>query len=202
MRRIGGLLCMWMFAMLTACSTVPQKPATSAQAPAGHGTVLVRVTANSLKKMFSFSLEARPSGSKGAQQGIFFAGWGMQSEGYWTVVEDHLDKGQLVALQIPAGSYEFYRFHAQTATIAGTKSITPNPYFSVPFNVSPGETVYLGEVYFQFNDRSRPYLRTDLGDTFFAISIRDNRAKDLKEATGKIAGLDKSAVVIRLLKQP
>ena len=90
--------------LLAACNTIPQQSASGQTPPPGQGTVWVRVTANGLPKMFKFHLEARPQGSQITRAGLFFVGWGPQSDGYWTVVDDHLDKGQLVGLQVPAGA--------------------------------------------------------------------------------------------------
>lgn len=196
LRYFLGFVAALSLATLMGCAQVPTKPPTGPTADAGHGIVLVRITSAGLQKMYAFVAKARPVG--GHEQ-IFFSGWDMKSDGYWTVVADHLDKGQLVALQVPAGEYEFFNFQATSVVLGGTKTSTPTKTFSYRFTVVPGETTYLGELHFKFNDHTNVFSGKPGADMPLKISVRDTHVRDYPEAMKKIPGLTAEQIVVRLL---
>jgi len=194
---LAGLTSTALLGTLSGCA-MPVKAPTTATPQAGHGTVLVRITSVGLKKMYAFVVKARPVGSR---EQIFLSGWGTQSEGYWTVVGDHLEKGQLVALEIAAGDYEMFSFQATSQTLAGPKTSTPTENFSYPFKVISGEVVYLGELYFKFDDKTNAATGSPGQNVPLKISVQENRARDFRDALKKVPGLKPDQITVRLLRR-
>lgn len=57
---------------------------------------------------------------------------------------DRHTKGELFAVELPAGVYEFYRWHVGS----GMTSIEPTDPFSIRFRVVPGRATYIGNFHF------------------------------------------------------
>lgn len=71
---------------------------------------------------------------------------------------------RLVAIELPAGSYEIHRWSA----LMGAKRAEPTESFSVPFAVVPGRATYLGNIHIEFGTARRATVLT-----------RDMSARDL-----------------------
>lgn len=55
-------------------------------------------------------------------------------------------RGNVFVMPMPAGNYEFYSFRLHYADTFGEKNWTSVEEFSIPFNVVPGEALYIGEI--------------------------------------------------------
>lgn len=185
----------WLVASsLAGCSTPVRAPA-GAMPAAGHGTVLVRPSMVGLINVSGFGLLARPVGREGT---IEFNGWSLSSDGYWTQTRAADVKGQLVAAQLPAGSYEFFSFVALNSAGLATGTTRPTQAFSYPFQVRAGEVSYLGEFRMRF-EQSRLPTAGSSSNVPYRVELRDNRAQDFAAASKLVADLRPEQITVRLL---
>lgn len=181
---------------LAGCAIPATAKAPASAVPvAGQGTVLVRVSMVGLVNMNGFGVLARPVGK---EETIEFNGWSLASEGYWTKTGTQDVKGQLVAAQLPAGSYEFFSFIALNSSglaMGTAKNVKP---FSYPFEVRQGEVTYLGEFHLKFEPKRvpKPGSSTDLS---FQVLLRDNRTQDFLDAKKLIPDIRSDQIAVRLL---
>ena len=183
-------------ALLVGCAIPATSKAPAGAVPAaGQGTVLVRVSMVGLINMNGFGVLAR---AVGKEESIEFNGWSLASEGYWTKTGTQDVKGQLVAAQLPAGSYEFYSFIALNSAglaMGTTKATKP---FSYPFQVRAGEVTYLGEFQMKFEQNRLPKAGSS-SEIPFRVLLRDNRAQDFVDVKKRIPDLQPEQIVVRLL---
>ncbi|KAB7742577.1 hypothetical protein F2P47_00095 [Parvibaculum sedimenti] len=93
-------------------------------------------------------------------------------------IEGGADKGDLFAVEVPAGDYEIVRWAASS----GYAHMGSAEDFSIHFHVEPGKAVYLGNFYFEEADR---FGATTTG---MIMDYRDRAERDMKVFVKKYPG--------------
>lgn len=192
---------------LTGCvATAPVASPDPGDDAQPQNRVLIRVSAEGLKYLNRFALLVRPV--KGGEP-LQIQGWGMGSSGYWSGYYDEVEKGELVAVSLPAGDYEIYSFVAMASGWGSPRAVTLEKGFPSPFSfrLNEGETLYLGNLLVRFSgDSGVSSVRIGTAKIEGQRSIpyepiaRDTRTRDFKELESRFPGLKPDQVKVRLLK--
>jgi hypothetical protein len=191
--------------LLSGCvATAPVAPSGSSDGGRPGDKVLMRVSAQGLKYLNSFSLLVRPL--KGGET-VKIQGWGMGSKGYWSTYYDEVEKGELVAFSLPAGDYEIYSFVATASAWGSPRTVSPEKNFSIPFRVQSGETAYLGNLFMRFQGdtgvaaaRIGTVVIDGQRKMAFEPIARDTRLQDFEEMKTLFPDLKPELLTVRLLK--
>jgi hypothetical protein len=186
-------------ASISGCvTTSPRADSQNASVSVDKGLVFVRVSIEGLKYADGLTVLARPTGGGDTTK---FRGWSVSSDGYWSTYYDEAEKGELVAMPLPPGEYEFFSIAASAGGMGGVRVFNSTKDFSYRFRVQAGEYVYLGNLLTR--------VKADSGVTPSAGSktvvgiehiTRDTRARDLKEIEKRFPGVAPDKILVRLLK--
>lgn len=205
---LPGLLAALLF--FPGCATPPTASSpTGSTVESGMGTVVARVSLEGLKYVTAFTVVSRPAGS-GAKpsEGTSFIGWNMGSDGWFTRSYDAEEKGQMVAVQLPAGEHEFFSYFLVAQDWGGVQSTyTPTQPFAFRFRVEPGKAVYVGNFHVQFLGERKAAVdkgESDMpmGSKRFAIkrTVRDTRARDFADLPKRYPTLDPQRIEVSLAR--
>jgi hypothetical protein len=102
-------------------------------------------------------------------------------------------KGKTFDLQLRPGKYEIYQVYMSSDTGTVSTGFSAREPFSVPFSVSRGETLYLGQFLHRGTWGKNRFGMKVPADSYFLLS--DESARDIPLLKRRIAGLDEGSVI-------
>jgi hypothetical protein len=179
-------------------TTTPRVDSLAANVSSDKGLVFVRVSIEGLKYVDGLNALARPIGGRDVTK---FRGWSMSSDGYWSSYYNEVEKGELVAMSLPPGEYEFFSLTASAGGLGGIRVFNSPNDFSHRFRVQAGESVYLGNLLTRvMGDSGITPLAGSKAKLGVEHILRDTRARDFKEIGSRFPELTLDKVTVRLLK--
>ncbi len=110
-------------------------------------------------------------------------------------IHEEARKGAVVALELPAGRYEFYNIQLYSSSGISETSYSRGreDLFSVPFSVESGEIKYLGDVRIDYSFGTNFIGMKGVNGGSFSFSDRFD--EDYEYIRKKLAGIEKESVV-------
>jgi len=168
--------------LATACATKSVKSDYVPASESGKGVVSGSITYDGHYAGYRVWYRQIPEG----ESGFFEWGKGKILIPYFPSgdFEDQDVKGAIFAAELPAGTYELYRWSVE----CGAARITPTQPFSVRFTVEPGRAVYTGNFHF--------VETANLGLTVTAVDVTysDAHERDLNKLKSKYPGFGRTPV--------
>ncbi len=178
------LLLVWMTFILAACTSVESIPNNFVLNPLSDKGILVSsVTYHGTYSGYSIlfrRIDDNQFKELTIGTGTAFLPPGMLD---WDIKQRGL-RGNVFAVELPAGDYEFFSWRVAS----GYSHVRPQNDFSIPFSITPGNAVYLGN--FKFERKS------GLGGTIIAVDVqyRDESNRDIGILQKKYNGIESSTV--------
>lgn len=197
--RCFALTFVLILASLEGCASTGAARGAASAAEPDNGTIIVRPTFQGFKYVSAYSLLVRKAGTK--EDGFPLKSWSVASDGYWARYYDDIERGELVALSIPAGEYEIHGWSIIAGGWGGLRTSTAKDRLAYRFRVEAGKAVYLGNLHVA--------MTADTGITPAAFtvskyqatsSVRDMRARDFAELPALELGIVQERVEVRLLR--
>lgn len=195
------------FGSLQGCMATGAGAVAELKSEPGKGLLLIRVSCEGLKYITVCGMPVRRAGTTDLPMSL--RGWYPMHEEYWSRFYDESEKGQLIAVSLPAAEYEIFGVQAEASAWGGMRSASVKG-FSTRFRVDAGRAVYVGNINAHFyNDTGRlpPHVRLrgwvlPTGSTQLPLDIelRDTRKRDFAELPKRAPGLAESQIDVRLLR--
>ena len=176
------LVCLALF--MAACASVENVPNNFNLSPqSNNGILLASVTYHGTYS--GYSILFRKVGATDFQKLTIGTGTALVPPGLldWDIKQRGL-RGNLFAVELPAGDYEFYSWRVAS----GYANVKPSSDFRIPFSIIPGKATYQGN--FKFN------RDTGVGLTVIAVDVQyhDEATRDISIFQKKYAAIDPSNV--------
>jgi len=189
-------------ALITGCSTIEIKKDYLLNKQSGKGVIILSTTETGKHLFVKPYLCLRKIGEKHGKELLMwdrrFIDTNQDIAPLWLDwlapnIPDQRAVGNLHAVELPAGSYEFYSWIATACYPNMTVTYSPKEYFSWKFTVEAGVAKYFGNVNFH-------NIKVDFGHNIVTIND-DMRQRDLKLVGERYPNLLIGEITTEILKK-
>jgi len=170
--------------MLAACKSVESVPPNFVLNPqSGKGVLVSSVTYHG--SYSGYSVLFRKIGSPEINEMTIGTGTALLPPGMldWDIKQRGL-RGNVFAVELPVGEYEIFSWRVSS----GYSTVRPQDDFRIPFSITPGTAIYLGNFHFE--------RKSGLGAAVVVVDVQyhDEAIRDLGILQKKYSGIDPSTL--------